>query len=181
MILVIAAVACLLTVPLTGGRLAALAELQIRQVWAILTAIVLQVVIVTLLPGGSHALHSAVHLVTYALAVWFVWANRRVPGMVLIALGGGLNILAISVNGGVMPAWPWALRAAGLHQDAGYHNSTAVAHAKLQFLGDVIPLPGPHPIANVLSIGDLILFAGLLVLLHRTCRAPRGVSAPGIS
>lgn len=176
MILVIAALACVASVPLAGGRLAALAELRLRAAWAVLTAVGLQVGIVTLFPGGSPALHSVVHVATYALAAVFVWANRRVPGMVVVALGGAANLAAISANGGVMPAWPTALRIAGLQQGAGYHNSTAVSGARLQFLGDVIPLPGPWPIGNVLSVGDLLIFAGLLVLLHRSCRTPRPAS-----
>ena len=50
---------------------------------------------------------------------------------------------------------------------AGYHNATALTHPHLMWLGDLVPVPGPLP--NVLSIGDCIIFAGMLVLLHRTC------------
>jgi hypothetical protein len=179
MILVIAAALCLLSVPLTGGRIAALGEIRLRIPAAILVAIGLQVVITSLAKGGSEELHSAIHLVSYALAVWFIWANRHIPGMVVIALGGGSNLLAIAVNGGVMPASTGALRTAGLlHTGPGYHNSAPVAHAKLQFLGDIIGVPGPHPIANVISVGDLVLFTGMLLLLHRTCR-PRRETARG--
>ena len=87
--------------PLVGGRFAALADIKLRVPYAILAAIFLQVVITSLYTGGSHALHSAIHLATYGLAIWFIWANRKVPGMVIVAVGGGLNLLAITVNGGV--------------------------------------------------------------------------------
>ena len=50
---------------------------------------------------------------------------------------------------------------------AGFHNSAHVAHPVLPWLGDLIPWPGPLP--NVLSIGDLLIFAGTIVLLQRTC------------
>jgi hypothetical protein len=171
MILVIAAALCLLSVPLAGGRISALADIRLRIPGAILVAIGLQVVITSLVKGGSHELHSVLHLVSYALAVWFIWANRHIPGMVVIALGGGSNLLAISLNGGTMPARLGALKTAGLlHTGPGYHNSEAVPHAKLAFLGDIIGVPGPHPIANVVSIGDIVLFGGMLLLLHRTCR-----------
>jgi hypothetical protein len=171
MILVIAAALCLLSVPLAGGRISALADIRLRVPGAILVAIGLQVMITSVAKGGSHELHSVLHLVSYALAVWFIWANRHIPGMVVIALGGGSNLLAISVNGGTMPARLGALKTAGLlHTGPGYHNSAAVPHAKLAFLGDIIGVPGPHPIANVISIGDIVLFGGMLLLLHRTCR-----------
>jgi hypothetical protein len=91
-----------------------------------------------------------------------------------IGLGAVANTLAIIANGGVMPASLTAQRLAGLKQGAGFHNSAAVAHPHLLWLGDIIPIPGPLP--NTVSIGDFIIFAGLLILLHRTCgsRSPLG-------
>jgi hypothetical protein len=68
-----------------------------------------------------------------------------------------------------MPASATAIRIAGLDHRAGFTNSALVGHPHLAFLGDVIPVPGPWPIGNVLSIGDLVIFAGALVVLHRAC------------
>jgi hypothetical protein len=90
---------------------------------------------------------------------------RRDPA----AGGAGLTVLAISVNGGLMPASAGARRIAGIAALDGFANSAAVAHPQLLWLGDVIPVPGPWPIGNVLSVGDLLIFAGALHLLHRTC------------
>jgi predicted MFS family arabinose efflux permease len=50
-----------------------------------------------------------------------------------------------------------------------FANSAAVAEPKLWFLGDVFALPAGWPMANVFSIGDLLLLAGAFVLLHRQC------------
>ena len=36
----------------------------------------------------------------------------------------------------------------------------------------MIPVPGPWPIGNVLSVGDLTIFVGALILLHRRVRLP---------
>ncbi len=80
-------------------------------------------------------------------------------------------MLAISVNGGVMPAAQTALRIAGIDTSGGFANSAAVEHPRLLFLGDVIPIPGPWPIGNVLSPGDLLIVVGALILLHTTCRS----------
>lgn len=167
MILIVLAVLCVLTVPLTGGKLGRLASLRLRWLWTAPVALALQVLIVTIAPQGNHALHAAVHGVTYALAAAFLWANRRIPGMPVIAIGAACNALAIVVNGGVMPASAHALRLAGLVQGAGFHNSAPVADPRLLWLGDLIPIPGPLP--NVLSIGDCVIFTGMLVLLHRAC------------
>jgi hypothetical protein len=168
MLLVLAAVACVASVPLFGGRLWRLTSLDVRATWAALLAAALQVWI-TQAPDGSHALHVVLHFASYALVALFLIANRRLPGMPLLAFGAGLNVLAISANGGVMPASASALRIAGIDTSDGFANSAAVAHPHLLWLGDVIPVPGPWPIGNVLSVGDLLIFAGALYLLHRTC------------
>ena len=167
MILIVLAALCVLTVPMTGGKLGRLGALRVRWLWTAPLALALQVLIVTIAPGGNHALHAAVHGGTYALAAAFLWANRRIPGILVIAAGAASNALAILVNGGVMPASVHALHLAGLVQGAGFHNSAPVADPHLLWLGDLIPIPGPLP--NVLSIGDCVIFAGMLVLLHRTC------------
>ncbi len=87
--------------------------------------------------------------------------------MKLVGLGAGANTLAIVFNGGVMPAAAAALRIAHLSEHGGFQNSAPVAHPTLLWLGDVIPVPGPLP--NVLSVGDCLIFVGMLVFLHRTC------------
>lgn len=170
MILIVLAALCLLTVPLSGGHLGRLGELRLRWLWTAPLALGLQVLIVTIAPGGDRTLHAAVHVGTYVLIGVFLWANRHIAGTRLIALGAAANTLAIMANGGVMPASRTAQRIAGLHLGGGFNNSDAVAHPHLLWLGDIIPIPGPLP--NTLSVGDVIIFAGMLVLLHRTCRTP---------
>jgi hypothetical protein len=171
MLLVIAAIVLLATVPLAGGRLSRLADIRLRAVWAVLLAATIQVGISNVAPGGSHALHAALNVLSYVLDAYFVCANLRLAGVPLVAAGAALNVLAITINGGVMPANPVALRVAGITARPGFDNSTALAHPHLAFLGDVIPVPGPWPIGNVLSAGDLIILLGAFVLLHVVCRS----------
>jgi hypothetical protein len=171
MLLLFVVAACFVTVPLTGGRLMQLADLSFRAVWAALVAIAIQVAIIDVLPGGDRGLHIALHVSSYALAGYFLVRNRHVPGLWLISLGGAMNFAAIAANGGVMPAAAAALRRAGIDPSSGFANSAAVAHPKLLFLGDILAVPGPWPIGNVFSLGDLILVVGLLVLLRRACAA----------
>jgi hypothetical protein len=169
MLLVITALALVASVPLAGGRLSRLVDIRLRATWAVLASVAIQVGITTVAPGGSHVVHVALHLISYALAAWFLVVNRHVRGLSFVALGAGLNLLAISINGGVMPASATALRLAGLIAHNGFNNSALIAHPHLAFLGDVIPVPGPWPIGNVLSVGDVIIFAGAFVMLHRAC------------
>jgi hypothetical protein len=168
MILIALAGLCVLSVPLTGGRLSRLAELSLRGLWIPLLALALQVVIVTIAPGGDRSLHDAIHIATYALLGLFLWSNRMLPGVPIMASGALMNGLAVVLNGGVMPAAAAAQRLAGMKLGGGFHNSAHLAHPVLLWFGDIIPWPGPLP--NVLSIGDCLIFTGTLVLLHRTCR-----------
>jgi hypothetical protein len=176
MILIILAVACLVTVPLTGGSLTRLAALKLRWLWAAPAALLVQVIILEIIPGSNQTVLGWVHVASYALIVAFLWANRRIAGVPVIAVGTVSNMLVIIVNGGVMAASRTAQRLAGLSLGSGFHNSNAVAHPHLLWLGDIIPVPGPLP--NVLSVGDCIIFAGTLLLLHRSCRSPRDEPAP---
>jgi hypothetical protein len=170
MILIILAALCLASVPLSGGSLRRLADIRLRWLWLGPLAVLVQTVLVTIAPGGSHELHAMVHIGTYALLGAFLWANRGLPGVRIISAGAFLNALVIAVNGGVMPASAESQRLAGLTLGKGFHNSVALAHPHLLWFGDVIPVPWPLP--NVLSVGDCIIYVGLLVLLHRVCRRP---------
>jgi hypothetical protein len=182
-ILTLLAALCLVSVPLAGGQLRRLGEIELKCRWAAPMALAVQVAIITVFPGGDGTLHAAVHIATYGLGALFLWANRRVAGSLPIALGCALNAAAIIANRGVMPASASAQRLAGMSVGSGFQNSAHLAHAHLTWLGDIIPVPGPEPLRNVLSIGDCILFVGLLVLLHRTCsrRAQPPASTPARS
>src|SRR3954463_11425354 len=76
------------TVPLAGGRVGALAELRFRAKGLLVGAIVAQILIVSIFPDGSATLHNTVHIATYVVVAVFVVANRRIPWVWLVALGG---------------------------------------------------------------------------------------------
>ncbi|MEA2311260.1 MAG: hypothetical protein QOE28_1228 [Solirubrobacteraceae bacterium] len=170
MLLVYAALLILATVPLAGGRLGALADVPLRGAALVALALGTQVLIVSVIPGAGQGSFRMVHVATYAALAGFVWLNRRLPGVRLVALGALANAAAIVANGGVMPAAPGALAAAGLAADkpGEFANSAAVHAPALGFLGDVFAVPAAWgPAANVFSIGDLVIAAGLAVALHR--------------
>jgi hypothetical protein len=56
-----------------------------------------------------------------------------------------------------------------------------LAHPHLGFLGDVLPMPSWMPLANVFSIGDVLIAVGVFVLVHGIChgRAPTAASTSG--
>jgi hypothetical protein len=161
----------LLSVPLAGGRLSRLAEIDLKLVWAIAVALSLQILIISVIPDRFQGIHVPLHFLSYGFAAVFVWANKSIPGMLVIGLGALCNVVAIAANGGVMPATPAALKAAGLDTKAGeFANSTVVSNPKLQFLGDVFAIPDSWPIIdNVFSIGDVLIALGIVWLIHGVC------------
>ncbi|HEY1711601.1 MAG TPA: DUF5317 domain-containing protein [Solirubrobacteraceae bacterium] len=175
MILIVFALLCLASVPLTGGHVGRLASIRLRGTWVPMVALAIQVLITTVAPDGHEGLHKAVHIATYVLIGVFLWCNRRLPGVRVIGLGAFLNALVITINAGQMAASRTAERLAGLHLPGGFQNSAPLAHPHLLWFGDVIPWPGPFP--NVLSIGDILIYAGTLILLHRVCRRPADSTA----
>src|SRR3954469_2322339 len=127
---------CILSVPLLGGRLQALADLEFRRGGFAVAALVIQIVIISILRVDVWGLSEEIHLATYFMLGAFLVANRHIPGLLVIALGGALNFAAIATNGGVMPADPDAIEAAGIAHKAGdFTNSAATSDAPLAFLG----------------------------------------------
>jgi hypothetical protein len=125
--------------------------------------------------GGRVGL--AFTLAAYLGVAWFAYANRRQVGMVLLALGSLSNFVAIAVNGG-MPVSDDALHRAGLHDP--YRNAAgatirAAHHVltdrdRLRFLTDIIPLR----YGTVVSFGDMLIWAGIILLLQHLLVGPRG-------
>jgi hypothetical protein len=163
------AIICFLSVPLARGRLGLLAHYAPKGAVVAVIGLALQIVIISILPKGSTSLHTAAHLSSYVLVGWVIWANRHLPWLWLIGVGGGLNFVAIVANGGVMPASASAARAAGLVQESGqFINSTVLEHPRLLFLGDVFgsSLPWPN---NVFSAGDIVMAVAAFLMVHTLC------------
>jgi Family of unknown function (DUF5317) len=155
--------------------LAALQRVSLRRSWLLPAALALQVLVVNVLPGLPHTVGVVVHLVSYALVAAFLALNLRLRGMPLVVAGTAANAVTIAVNGGVLPASASALRAAGWSPDtADFANSAALASPRLAFLGDNYVTPAWVPLGNVYSIGDVVIAAGIVVLVFGlTGRSPR--------
>jgi Family of unknown function (DUF5317) len=151
-------------------RLARLMTIRFRRMYLVWLALVDQILVISVLPDHEHLILDIANLVSYAAAAFFVWSNRRIPGVVLLGAGGGLNLLAIVTNGGTMPASASALRASGWKPQAGHFaNSAVVAHPKLAFLGDVFASPRWVPFHDVFSVGDLLIVVAVALLVYKTC------------
>ncbi len=175
MLILVAAVLGVLSALVLGGSGRRLAELPVRALWLPPVALVLQVVIIEIVPDGLPALLSGIHIATYVMAGAFIWLNRKIPGLLFVALGAVSNGVTIALNDGTLPARAGALKAAGLpvHPE-GFVNSGVRAHAVLPWLGDVFAWPVPLPLANVVSVGDVLIVGGLTYGAHVVCRSRLG-------
>lgn len=162
--------------PVLAGRWAA-ALLLHRWRWPLLVwaALALQVVAIEVpLPGEvAPVLHAA----TYAVALGFLWANRRIPHIVVVVAGAATNGITIALNGGVLPASPGAVAAAAIDPHLAFANSAVVSHPVLPWLGDVFAWPAPLPLANTFSVGDVLIAVGVALAAwtgtRRLGRAPQ--------
>jgi hypothetical protein len=180
-ILVFMVAVAALSVLAGGGSLGKLSQVRIRLRGTIAAALVLQILIISVIPTEMAGLSGqVVELVSYALAVLFLVANRRIPWLWLVGIGGLSNLVAIGANDGVMPASPVALRAAGRVLGQGrFLNSAPLLHPHMAFLGDVFSTPRTWPLANVFSVGDILLAIGAFLLLHSVCESRLARAARG--
>jgi Family of unknown function (DUF5317) len=171
MLVVVASLLALLSVVPAGGQLTRLAEVHLRARWLPVTALGVQIVIIELVPRAPRPILVSAHLATYLLAGAFVWLNRRIPGLLVIAAGATLNGVVIAINAGTLPASAAAQRLAGISEVPGdFTNSGVLASAHLAFLGDQFAWPQPLPFANVFSVGDVLIVVGVGLAAHGICR-----------
>jgi Family of unknown function (DUF5317) len=104
---------------------------------------------------------------SYVLLVAFSLVNRRLVAAPLPLVGLALNIAVVAPNRG-MPVSEPAVRtltsapASQTGEITGKHHIQTNSDV-LPLLGDVIPVPAPFGV--ILSVGDLFLYAGLVVFV----------------
>jgi uncharacterized protein DUF5317 len=150
-----------------GGRLARLAEIRLRAPLLFFAAIGLQVIAfpVGALPWRTDdAVASVLWLSSYGLLLVAAVLNRRLTGVPVVALGMSLNLAAILTNRGTMPVSFRAMHDAG-RVAVTQANSTAMSTPNLAWLVDRWAAPHWIPLANVFSVGDVVIAIGAFVIV----------------
>lgn len=117
----------------------------------------------------------AIYLGSTLVVFAVVLRNVRLAGMPVVALGALSNLAAIAANGGAMPASAAALAAAGLDGPGEHTNSVVLDNPALEPLTDIFAIPASWPLANVFSVGDVLIGLGIVVVIASAMRA----RAPG--
>jgi hypothetical protein len=168
--------AALVVAVLIGGDVRRLSQLRIRHIELLLAAFAAKVAVALL--GTAHsqiAITAArpLNVVGAVLLLAVVWFNRRIPGALIFGAGLSLNLIVIVAFGGRMPVL--------LPRDAD-PNSAVLAllrggldplHVALGqpqgiwFLGDIFTIPSIGGHSSLVSVGDLLMAAGVAWLIIR--------------
>jgi hypothetical protein len=155
---------------LVGGRLDRLAAVRFRLGLVAMIALAVQLVLFSALADGLPVeFVRAAYVLSTALVLAVVVANIRLAGVPLIVVGALSNLAAIVANGGAMPASPGALAALGLGV-GGHTSSIAVERPALEPLTDVFAMPAWMPMANIFSVGDVLIGLGVVVAIAGAMR-----------
>jgi hypothetical protein len=188
MILALAVVVGLLTSFLRhrGQTTGQLADIPLRSAWMALLAVALQVPLLRAPFGPLEevALQQVLFLFSHLVLLAFVWQNRHLVGIWIVGLGVLCNLMVIVTNGGFMPVMPETLAAinpgSGLDQwPTGFHYGYSKdiillrEETVLWVLSDMLVLPPPFPWPTAFSLGDLLIAAGIVVLLQGPVKWPR--------
>lgn len=162
---------------LLGGHVSGLARIQLRWVGLAIAGLLFQVALFTPLGGELAGSWIPLAYVASSLAVFVVvLRNLAIPGIWIVAVGAGSNLLAIIANGGLMPAAPSAVHASGITvEDAS--NSVVTDTPVLAPLTDIFAIPAGVPMANVFSLGDVLIGIGIAVTIALAMRAGEAPSA----
>lgn len=159
-----------------GGRLDALLAVRPRW-WGLLAGGFALLVVVE--NADIWQAPSLAVVAMFCLLVGLV-ANSTVPGALITAFGVSLNLAVLVLNGSV-PVRFEALREAGLVDgtversevtSVGHLLELETADTRLGSLGDTIPIGS---LDSVISIGDLVTFAGVIVMISNLIAARRRV------
>jgi hypothetical protein len=168
---------------LLGGRLDRLAAIRFRWAALAVTGLLVQVVLFAgPVAERVGALGPPLYVGSTVAVLVAVVRNLRLAGIPLVVAGAISNLAAITANGGVMPASPGAVAALGLGPAEGFSNSVVMTDPALQPLTDIFALPAWLPMANVFSVGDVLIGLGVATVIalgmRGTSLAPTGREAP---
>ena len=194
MLLFFAVIAAALAVAvLIGGDVRRLSQLRIRHLELLLAAFAVKVAVAVL--GTTHSTTAVLaarplNIIGAVLLLSVVWFNRRIPGALLFGAGLTLNLIVITAFGGRMPVLlPYDIDP-NSPVVAALRSGLDPLHVALQhpqglwFIGDVFAIPGFGGHASLVSIGDVLMAAGVAWLIIRCSQpqpAPKTASLPSPS
>jgi Family of unknown function (DUF5317) len=167
----------LVVVLVTRGSFSRLYRLPIQSIWMVLVALTIQIFLafVELPSDRFDDLGLALVLASYAFLLAFCFVNLRISMMWVIGLGIALNALVIGLNQGMPTADHEVTTRSGRTIEEPIERT--VKHRPesdddlLPFLGD--RLRAPEPVDEVISIGDVVIGLGIILVCYQGSRVRR--------
>ncbi|MBK5288161.1 MAG: DUF5317 family protein [Acidimicrobiia bacterium] len=168
LVYVVAMVVAIAVVPLTDGSFERLTEVKYHRAWLLAAGLGLQVALAVIdLPKARLDDVGAGFLVlSYVALLGFCAANIRTRGIIVIGIGIGLNALVIALNLGM----PYQV-VPGIPRETTIKHRPERTTDILPFLSDRFAFGSP--ISSAISIGDLVLFAGIVEFAYANSRRAR--------
>jgi hypothetical protein len=166
---------------MAGGKISNVLDFKIKKAWLIILSLLIQISAQIAVSKGIDFIQNYLGILqfaVYALLITAFYYNRQYIGMCIIAAGSILNAIVMIANGGRMPVNADILERLNLMEGADAVNSGQdIKHVfmdestKLPFLGDIVHPPSfLSCFMQVVSIGDIVITAGLLVLVFEIVR-----------
>lgn len=110
-------------------------------------------------------------LVSFALIALGVLLNISRWPMVIVLAGVILNFIVVMVNCGFMPVLGSSLDRSGYDMTKitsvylDMNHILVSSKTRFTFLSDIIAVPKPYPFPQILSVGDILMCAGLFIFI----------------
>ncbi|MCG8484085.1 MAG: DUF5317 domain-containing protein [Clostridia bacterium] len=151
------------------GKLKNLQNAYISGWYLLLIAGILQIILKL---GYLETFFHPIVVLSYLLILICLVLNFRELSMVIAFIGTLMNAVVIAFNQGFMPVSSKGLEIAGYDMASITSVRLDTFHAlitdstRLAFLSDIIPIPKPYPLPQMLSIGDFFIMAGVFMFFQ---------------
>lgn len=151
---------------------------EIKHLWIVVFAFAVQVLLHRSVLNNyiqvSDFVLTVVNTLTVLSPAIVLLVNYRKKGFLLSAFGVFMNTVAVAFNNGKMPVSGEAFKKVYGSElyDAAIQYSQSLTHqimnseTRFHFFCDIIPLSKPYIFPKAVSIGDLLLFAGLVYYFY---------------
>jgi hypothetical protein len=163
---------------LRRGSIKGFLNLRIKGIWVIVLSFILQFVVYSQAQRGNRWFVNYgewLIILAYVILIYGLIININIYSFKLILSGVILNFVVIALNGGRMPVSHNALVKTGIIDElrplfekgwyGRYIPMTESTH--LKFLGDILFIPRPYIRPSIFSIGDVLLFIGIFLLIQK--------------
>lgn len=126
-----------------------------------------------LIPSGIEMNHAMFPFFAVCLVAMVALLNHRILGMKLLMFGTLANITAMVFHGFRMPVAVKVLEYAGnqsliesISKGEVLNYMIVTEPSVVSYLGKIVPLPSWYPLGTVLSVGDIMVCVGIVLVIQ---------------